>query len=264
MLIKNPQLTEMIIVISPAKSQNFEPIKTAYQFTQPIFKQQIIKLINTLKHYEVEEIEKLMKISPKLAEEVFAKHNSFNPNKYDNSNAKAAIFTFSGDVYKGLEADTLDNKTIEYAQNHLLMLSGLYGLVRPLDLIQAYRLKMGTNIKIDGKILHKYWQDKITTQLNEYFSQQQNKILINLASNEYSQAIDKKSLAVKWLDIDFKENKAGAYKTIGIHAKKARGLITRYILENRIENVSDIKKFNVAGYQFNPDFSDENLLCFTR
>lgn len=220
MLIKNPQLTEMIIVISPAKSQNFEPIKTAYQFTQPIFKQQIIKLINTLKYYEVEEIEKLMKISPKLAEEVFAKHNSFNPNKYDNSNAKAAIFTFSGDVYKGLEADTLDNKTIEYAQNHLLMLSGLYGLVRPLDLIQAYRLEMGTNIKIDGKILHKYWQDKITTQLNEYFSQQQNKILINLASNEYSQAIDKKSLAVKWLDIDFKEIKQVHIRLLEFMRKK--------------------------------------------
>ncbi|MDE4948900.1 peroxide stress protein YaaA, partial [Francisella tularensis subsp. holarctica] len=106
-------------------------------------------------------------------------------------------------------------------------------------------------------------QDKITTQLNEFFSQQQNKLLLNLASNEYSQAIDKKSLAVKWLDIDLKENKAGAYKTIGIHAKKARGLMTIYILENRIENVSDIKKFKVAGNQINPDYYDENLLCFT-
>ncbi|ALB02260.1 hypothetical protein ACH24_00355 [Francisella persica ATCC VR-331] len=254
----------MIVIISPAKSQNFEPIKTDYKFTQPIFKEQITKLINTLKHYEVEEIEKLMKISTKLAGEVFAKHNNFDPNKYDNSNAKAAIFTFNGDVYKGLEADTLNSKTIEYSQSHLLMLSGLYGLIRPLDLIQAYRLEMGTNIKIEGKILHKYWQDKITTKLNEYFSQQQNKILINLASNEYSQAIDKKSLDAKWLDIDFKENKAGTYKTIGIHAKKARGLIARFILKNRIEDISDIKNFNVAGYQFNPELSKENLLCFTR
>lgn len=144
------------------------------------------------------------------------------------------------------------------------MLSGLYGLIRPLDLIQAYRLEMGTNIKIEGKILHKYWQDKITTQLNEYFSQQQNKILINLASNEYSQVIDKKSLDTKWLDIDFKENKAVTYKTIRIHAKKARGLMARFILENRIEDISDIKNFNVSSYQFNPDFSQENLFCFTR
>ncbi|AJI74376.1 hypothetical protein BZ13_952 [Francisella philomiragia subsp. philomiragia ATCC 25015] len=254
----------MIIVISPAKSQNFETAIAKYQFTQPIFKDQITKLINTLKHYEVDEIEKLMKISPKLAEEVFAKHNNFDPKSYNESNSKAAIFTFSGDVYKGLEADTLDKETIEYAQNHLLMLSGLYGLIRPLDLMQAYRLEMGTKIKIDGKILHKYWQDKITAQLNEYFNQQQNKVLINLASNEYSQAIDKKSLDAKWLDIDFKENKNGTYKTIGIHAKKARGLMTRYILENRIENISDIKKFNVADYKFNLELSNENLMCFTR
>ncbi|GMN89221.1 peroxide stress protein YaaA [Francisella sciaenopsi] len=254
----------MIIVISPAKSQNFETAITKYQFTQPIFKDQITKLINTLKHYEVDEIEKLMKISPKLAEEVFTKHNDFDPKSYNESNSKAAIFTFSGDVYKGLEADTLDKETIEYAQNHLLMLSGLYGLIRPLDLMQAYRLEMGTKIKIDGKILYKYWQDKVTAQLNEYFSQQQNKVLINLASNEYSQAIDKKSLDAKWLDIDFKENKNGTYKTIGIHAKKARGLMTRYILENRIENISNIKNFNVADYKYNPELSNENLMCFTR
>ncbi|WP_150464108.1 peroxide stress protein YaaA [Francisella sp. XLW-1] len=254
----------MIIVISPAKSQNFETATAKYQFTQPIFKDQITKLINTLKHYEVDEIEKLMKISPKLAEEVFTKHNSFNPKNYNESNSKAAIFTFSGDVYKGLEADTLDKETIEYAQNHLLMLSGLYGLIRPLDLMQAYRLEMGTKIKIDGEILYKYWQDKITAQLNEYFSQQQNKVLINLASNEYSQAIDKKSLDAKWLNIDFKENKNGTYKTIGIHAKKARGLMTKYILENRIENISDIKNFNIANYKYSPELSTENLMCFTR
>jgi cytoplasmic iron level regulating protein YaaA (DUF328/UPF0246 family) len=254
----------MIIVISPAKSQNFELLKNNYRYTQPIFKQQITKLINILKHYEIDEIEKLMKISPKLAQEVFDKHNSFDPKDYNISNSKAAIFTFNGDVYKGLDALSLDNKTINYAQDHLLMLSGLYGLIRPLDLIQAYRLEMGTKIKVDEKILYKYWHDKITNQLNEFFAQQKNKTLINLASNEYSQAIDKKALNAKWLDIDFKENKNGTFKTIGIHAKKARGLMARYILENRIENIDDIKKFNVADYQFNPDLSKENLLCFTR
>ena len=160
---------KMIIVISPAKSQNFDQLKKNYNFTQPIFKDQINLLINKLKHYEVDEIEKLMKISPKLAQEVFDKHNSFDPNDYSISNSKAAIFTFSGDVYKGLDAETLDTKTIKYAQDHLLMLSGLYGLIRPLDLIQAYRLEMGTKIKIDEKILYKYWQDKITSQLNEFF-----------------------------------------------------------------------------------------------
>jgi hypothetical protein len=254
----------MIIVISPAKSQNFEPIDDKYKFTQPIFKDQIELLVNKLKHYEIPEIEKLMKISPKLATEVFDKHNSFNSAKYDLESSKAAIFTFSGDVYKGLDSATLDSDTINYAQNHLLMLSGLYGLIRPLDLMQAYRLEMGTKIKINDKVLYKYWQDKITAQLNEFFTKQDNKTLINLASNEYSQAIDKKSLKADWLDIDFKEDKNGTYKTIGIHAKKARGLMSRYILENKIENIEDIKNFSIDRYSFNTELSNKNSLCFTR
>jgi cytoplasmic iron level regulating protein YaaA (DUF328/UPF0246 family) len=254
----------MIIIISPAKSQNFDEVKQPYDFTQPIFQDEIKLLINKLKHYEIEEIEKLMKISPKLATEVFDKHNSFDPAKYSTPLSKAAIFTFSGDVYKGLEATTLDKETIEYAQDHLLMLSGLYGIIRPLDLIQAYRLEMGTKIKIDDKMLYKYWQNKSTTALNKLFEKQQNKTLINLASNEYSQSIDRKSLKANWLDIDFKENKNGTFKTVGIHAKKARGLMSRYILENRIEIIEDIKKFDIAGYSFNAQLSKENLLCFTR
>ena len=255
----------MIIVISPAKSQDFSPnIKEQYNFSQPIFKQQIAILINKLKHYEPEEIEKLMKISPKLAQDVFDKHNDFDSNCFDDSNSKAAIFTFNGDVYKGLDAQSLDVETVKYSQNHLLMLSGLYGVLRPLDLMQAYRLEMGTKIKINEIILYKYWQDKITDKLNEFFSEQNNKTLINLASNEYSQAIDKKHLKANWLDIDFKENKNGTYKTIGIHAKKARGLMAKFILENRIEDTEEIKKFNIADYKFNPQFSNNNCFCFTR
>ncbi len=254
----------MIIVISPAKSQNFDEVKQTYNFTQPIFQDEIKMLINKLKHYEVEEIEKLMKISPKLATEVFDKHNNFDPTNYRIPNSKAAIFTFSGDVYKGLDATTLDKETIEYAQEHLLILSGLYGIIRPFDLIQAYRLEMGTIIKIDEQILYKYWQDKSTTALNKLFEKQQNKTLINLSSNEYSQSIDRKALKADWLDIYFKENKNGTFKTVGIHAKKARGLMSRYILENRIENIEDIKKFDIAGYKFNAELSKDKLICFTR
>ena len=254
----------MIIVISPAKSQNFDELKQSYDYTQPIFKDEIKLLVNKLKHYEIQEIEKLMKISPKLATEVFNKHNSFNPEKYITPHSKAAIFTFSGDVYKGLDAGSLNIDTIKYTQNHLLILSGLYGIIRPLDLIQAYRLEMGTKIKVDKQILYKYWQDKSTTALNKLFEKHTNKTLINLASNEYSQSIDRKLLKANWLDIDFKENKDGTFKTVGIHAKKARGLMSRYILENRIENVDDIKKFDIAGYNFNTELSKENLICFTR
>ena len=255
---------KMIIVISPAKSQNFDELKQSYDYTQPIFKNEIELLVNKLKHYEIEEIEKLMKISPRLATEVFEKHNNFDSTKYNIPHSKAAIFTFSGDVYKGLDATTLNKETIDYAQNHLLMLSGLYGIIRPLDLIQAYRLEMGTKIKIDEQILYKYWQTKSTAALNKFFEKQQNKILINLASNEYSQSINRKLLKANWLDIDFKENKDGIFKTIGIHAKKARGLMSRYILENKIENIEDIKTFNMNGYQFNAEFSKNNSLCFTR
>lgn len=254
----------MITIISPAKSQNFDSISKNYKFTQPIFKSEIKGLINILRHYEVDEIEKLMKISENLANEVFEKHNKLNYDDFNTKNSKAAIFTFSGDVYRGLDAESLDKKTIEYAQDHLLMISGLYGVLRPLDLMQAYRLEMGTKIKVDNKILHKYWQDKITNQLNDFFSKQKNKTLINLASKEYSQAINPKNLKADWLDIDFKENKNGSFKTIGIFAKKARGLMARYIMENQIENIQDIKKFSIENYSFNKDLSKENYFCFTR
>lgn len=254
----------MITIISPAKSQTFTKVKHSHSYTQPIFQNEITQLINKLKHYEVDELEKLMKISTKLAIEVFDKHNNFDPTTYDTPKAKAAIFTFSGDVYKGLNAMTLDKATINYAQKHLIILSGLYGLIRPLDLIQAYRLEMGTKIKVDDKILYKYWQDKSTIALNKLFEKHSHKTLINLASNEYSQSIDRKQLKANWLDIDFKENKNGTFKTVAIHAKKARGLMSRYILENEIEKTEDIKKFDTAGYTFNAELSKENLFCFTR
>ena len=254
----------MIIVISPAKSQNFDEVKQSYDYTQPIFQNEIKLLVNKLKHYEIEEIQKLMKISPKLAAEVFDKHNYFDPTKYSTPHSKAVILTFSGDVYTVLDAGCLDKSTIEYTQNHLLILSGLYGIIRPLDLIQAYRLEMGTKIKINDVALYKYWQDKSTAELNKLFDKHDNKTLINLASNEYSQSINRKSLKANWLDIDFKEKKDSTFKTVGIHAKRARGLMTKFILENKIEDIQYIKKFNIAGYSFNPDFSKENLICFTR
>jgi hypothetical protein len=254
----------MITIISPAKSQDFSPIENDYKFTQPIFKDEIKSLINTLRHYEINEIEKLMKISPKLATEVFDKHSDFNYNKYSIDTSKPAIFTFSGDVYKGLDAESLDKKTIEYSQDHLLMLSGLYGVLRPLDLMQAYRLEMGTKIKVDDIVLYKNWQEKITAELNKMFTKHSTKVLINLASKEYSQSINIKQLKAIWLDVDFKEDKDGTFKTVGIHAKRARGLMTRYIMENQIDKPEDIKKFDVAGYSLNKKLSKDNYYCFTR
>ena len=254
----------MITIISPAKSQNFEKKEFDYNLSQPIFKKEITGIINKLKHYECDEIQKLMKISPKLANEVFNMHSNFTSSKFDTSNSKPAIFTFNGDVYKSLDVQTLDHDTIEYAQEHLLTLSGLYGVIRPLDLIQAYRLEMGTKIKITDTVLYKYWQNKITTKIDELVSTHSNKTIVNLASNEYSQSIDKKTLQANWLDIDFKENKNGTFKTIGIPAKRARGLMSRYILVNKINNIDNIKEFDVGGYAFNQSLSQENHFCFTR
>ena len=254
----------MITIISPAKSQDFTKLELEYDLSQPIFKKEITGIINKLKHYECDEIQKLMKISPKLSNDVFNMHSEFESTKFDDTNSKPAIFTFNGDVYKSLDAHTLDKNTIEYAQNHLLTLSGLYGVIRPLDLIQAYRLEMGTKIKIQEIVLYKYWQDKVTAKIDELISTHSNKTIINLASNEYSQAVDKKILKANWLDIDFKEDKNGTFKTIGIHAKRARGLMSRYIMTNEINNTEDIKNFNVSGYEFNQSLSQSNHFCFTR
>ena len=254
----------MLTILSPSKSQDFSKLEKKFDFKQPVFKDEIKNIINILKDYTSQDFEKIMKISEKLANEVAGKYNNFNVNNYNLESSKVSIFSFTGDVYKSLDAGTLTEENINFAQQNLLIISGLYGIIRPLDLIQAYRLEMGTKIKIDNFILYKFWQPIITNYLNEVLQEHNNKTLINLASKEYSQAIDKKKLVANWLDIDFKENKNGTFKTIGIYAKKARGLMARYIIQNNINDVEFIKKFNLDGYKFNSDLSRDNYFCFIR
>ena len=254
----------MISIVSPAKSLDFDNKAPVSDFSLPLFLEKSQKIVNVLKDYSPEDLSKLMNVSKDLG--------LLNANRYQNyntpfkpENAKQAVFAFTGDVYKGLDATTLSTKTIEYAQTHLKILSGLYGILKPLDLIQAYRLEMGTKISINNSTsLYDFWSKHITSELNVNLKNTNSQFLLNLASNEYSKSIEMKSLNAEVITPVFKDLKNGQYKIISFFAKKARGLMSRYVLENKIKSPNDLKAFNSDGYAFNEDFSTEKSLVFTR
>ena len=201
-----------------------------------------------------------MSISDKLSKLNFDRFQAFST-PFTLSNAKQALLAFKGDVYNGIDAPSLSSDDLEFAQQHLRMLSGLYGVIRPLDLIQAYRLEMGTKLKnSQGKNLYEFWGDQISNILNE----DESEVIINLASNEYFKGIDKKSLNAKIINIAFKELKNDTYKIIGIYAKRARGLMVNYMIKNRLTDPELLKNFNVEGYQFRQAMSDDLTWVFTR
>lgn len=254
----------MLIVISPAKTLDFETPPISKEHTQPDFLDDSTELINALKKLEPDQIGRLMSISPALA--------TLNSNRYltwnrfsTPENAKQALLAFKGDVYVGLDADTLTEPQLAFAQNHLRILSGLYGLLRPLDLIQPYRLEMGTQFKNQrGKNLYEFWGDKITQALNQTIQQQKIATLVNLASNEYFQAIQIDKLNARVITPVFKDQKNGVYKIISFFAKKARGMMNRYIIQNEISKLEDIKFFDSGGYQFSQDDSTMDQWIFKR
>lgn len=254
----------MIIVISPAKTLDFETPPITPEYTQPGFLDDSAQLIDALRKLAPDRIGQLMSISSKLA--------LLNSNRYfawkrpfTLENAKQVIFTFKGDVYIGLDADTMSATELAFAQDHLRILSGLYGVLRPLDLMQPYRLEMGTPFKNPrGNNLYEFWGDKITLVLNQDLKKQQDSVLINLASNEYFQSIQTDKLEARIITPVFKDEKNGVYKIISFFAKKARGMMSRYIVRNKLTNPEDIKNFDVAGYRFNEDDSGENEWIFTR
>jgi cytoplasmic iron level regulating protein YaaA (DUF328/UPF0246 family) len=252
----------MRIVISPAKKLYEGPALQNIPHTQPIFLQQSQTLIDILQEKDAFDISALMKLSMKLADLNVQRYQSWH-SPFTAANAKQALFSFAGDVYQGLDAQTLSNDDITFAQTHLRMLSGLYGILRPLDLMQPYRLEMGTRLANDkGSNLYDFWGDTITEQLNQEL--QVDDTLINLASTEYFKVIQPKLLQSNIITPTFKENKAGTYKVVGIYAKKARGLMSRFIIQNRITNAQDIKAFDWDGYTYNPNLSDANTWAFTR
>ena len=253
----------MISIVSPAKSLDFEtPINV--KTTQPRLLDCTNELIDILRTKEPAEIKELMSISSKLAELNVERYHQYDAS-HDLSNAKASVFAFQGDVYQGLKAETFDEEDLAYAQNHFRILSGLYGLLRPLDLIQPYRLEMGTKLAFDDyKTLYQYWDNKILNLLKSDLEAQEDNILINLASNEYFKSIDKKHPDVRVVDIEFKDLKNEQYKIVSFYAKKARGLMSRYIIQNRIKTIDELKDFHYEGYYFDPHDSGENKLAFKR
>lgn len=252
----------MLALLSPSKTLDFES-SNPYKITSdalPKMLPETLELIKTLKKLSQNDISKLMDISEKLAKLNHERFQNFSKN-FITQNSKPAIFAFKGDVYEGLDIETLSKKQIELAQQKIAILSGLYGLLQPLDLIQPYRLEMGTSLKV-GKAtnLYKFWGDKISNQINKL----EKNTIINLASNEYFKAVAIKNISAKIVEVNFMEGKNGSFKTIGIFAKKARGLMARYIVQNNISKIADIKTFDIDGYKFNTKLSDDQKLIFTR
>ncbi|GAB5479853.1 MAG: peroxide stress protein YaaA [Marinobacter nauticus] len=253
----------MLMIISPAKTLDYESPLATETHTQPDFLDDAWELIDQLKELEPHQVSNLMSISDKLgqlnAERFQSWHTPFTPD-----NARQAVLAFKGDVYTGLDAESFSSEDFSFAQKHLRILSGLYGLLKPLDLMQPYRLEMGTRFEnTRGKDLYAFWGTKITDALNQLLASD-DKVLVNLASNDYFKSVQKKHLDARLVTPQFKDWKNGQYKMISFYAKKARGLMCRYAIQNRITQADDLKGFNLDGYYFSEDQSDNNNWVFLR
>lgn len=254
----------MLLLISPAKTLDFVTPSPSIEFTQPDFLKQSRQLIKELRHLSAVDISTLMGISDKLGELNFQRFASWHT-PFTEKNAKQALFAFQGDVYTGMMAEHFSAEDIEFAQQHLRILSGLYGLLRPLDLIQPYRLEMGTRFAhARGKNLYDFWDEVITCAINDQLRALKSHTLINLASNEYFSAVKPGLLNAEIITPIFKDQKNGQYKIISFFAKKARGLMSAYIIQNRITEPEAIKQFDIAGYCFNAKLSSKRDWVFTR
>ena len=245
----------MKILISPAKSLDFENNVETSISSKPIFADQAHKINNTIKGLSAPDLSSLMNISPKLSELNWSRNQEFQ--KIDSKD-KEAIFAFNGDVYDGIDANTINKSNHEKLQNSLRILSGLYGILKPFDKIKAYRLEMGTKISINGsKNLYEFWKENVTKSLlNEV---NENDIIVNLASNEYFSVIDQSLISNTIVNPQFKDFKNGKLKIISFYAKKARGLMTRFLIDNEINSLSDIESFNSSGYMFSQNETSNPL-----
>ncbi len=254
----------MIITLSPSKGQEFETAAASAISTQPDQLANSQVLIDELRKVDADSLRQLMTISENIANLNVERYRSFST-PFTLQNAKQALFAFKGDVYSGIDVDAYSEDDLQYAQQHLRILSGLYGALRPLDLIQPYRLEMKTKLSNPkGDNLYQFWGERITDSLNDLLEQQQEPVLINLASNEYFKAVKPKLLKGRLLNIKFKETKAGNTRIIAIFAKRARGMMTDFILRNRIESPEGIKAFKRGGYRFSAADSDDKQWTFTR
>jgi hypothetical protein len=254
----------MIAILSPAKKLDFKKKVPFAKSSEILFSAEASSLAERLKEFSPDELMKLMKISRQLGELNTERFFQWHW-PYEKKESRQAIYAFNGEAYNGLDAWSLEVQSIDTAQNQLRILSGLYGVLRPLDGIMPYRLEMGTKLpNKEGKNLYEFWGNKLTTQLNKDLKQGNHKALINLASQEYFKAIDPKKIVKPIITPLFKENKNGQYKVITIYAKKARGMMVRFIIQNKLTDPEDLKAFNEDGYHFNSELSQENEIVFTR
>ena len=254
----------MLILISPAKTLDYHSPLATQRYTQPVLLDHSQQLIDVARQLSAPQIKTLMGISDKLADLNATRFHDWQPD-FTPDNARQAILAFKGDVYAGMQAETFSEDDFTFAQQHLRMLSGLYGVLRPLDLMQPYRLEMGIRLQNPkGSDLYQFWGETITTTLNEALAAQGDNIIVNLASDEYFRAVKPKLLAGEIVKPVFLDEKNGTFKVISFYAKKARGLMSRYIIENRLTTPDQLKAFDVDGYVFDEEGSQKNELVFKR
>lgn len=252
----------MKIVTSPAKLMNVEYSTDLLRSTTPKFIEDAAFIQSHLKHKSPKYLSELMEISPKLADENWERNQKWKSSPKPKESAPA-MFAFTGEVYRGLDAKTLDKNAVDYLQKNYRMLSGLYGLLKPSDKVMLYRLEMGRNFEFDQyKNLYEFWTEKVTDQLNS--EMKKNEFLLNLASTEYGKVINRKKLNHKVIDFDFYEIKDGKLKTIVVYTKHARGLVVRYCAETNAKTLNDVKAFNYEGYRIDEEKSTDTKLVFTR
>ena len=254
----------MLITLSPSKGQDFEETSLSKKYSKPVDLKDSELLIKELRKINSKQLQELMAVSENIAKLNVERYKSFIT-PFTTKNAKQAVFAFKGDVYSGLELEKFTEEDYAFAQDHVRILSGLYGCLRPLDLIQPYRLEMKTRLKNDrGENLYQFWGDRITKSLNKELKKQKEPVLVNLASNEYFKSVKPKLLEGRLLTINFKETKDNKTRVVAIFAKRARGMMTDYIIRHRVEKPEDIKKFKLGGYKFNKVLSDDKQWTFER
>ena len=254
----------MLIVLSPAKSLDYKTPAKVKAPTLPEFVSESAKLIADLKKLSPQEVANLMGLSDQLAALNVGRYRDWSK-KFTEENSKPAIYAFDGDVYEGFDVKTLDAKAIAFAQDNIRILSGLYGALRPLDLMQPYRLEMGTSFKnARGKDLYAFWGERVTDSLKQVLEQQKKPVLLNLASEEYFKVLQAKNLDCPVISPIFQDGKDGKYKIISFYAKRARGLMARFVVENRITDAADLKGFNLDGYKYVPSESKPEKPLFRR
>ena len=254
----------MLFLLSPAKALNYDTPSSEVPHTQPLFVKRSAELIDILQEKSPQEIASLMDLSDALASLNVARYQAWSK-KFTAKNAKQAVLAFNGDVYEGLDAKTLKAKDLDWAQAHVAILSGLYGVLRPLDWMQPYRLEMGTSLANDkGNNLYKFWGSQIAGYLNERLSAEQEPIIVNLASQEYFKSVDRKTLKARVIECVFEDYKGGKYKIISFNAKRARGLMTRFAVTHQLKTPKGLEGFNLEGYTFDATVSGPDRKVFRR